>query len=362
MTTTSIAFDQAKSEEFAGRMLTILNDGALALMISVGHRAGLLDTLAALPRATSAELAGAAGLNERYVREWLAALVTGRIVDYDPLDRTYALPAEHAAWLTRAASPSNLATTCQFIPLMGAVEEAILSAFRSGGGLHYHAYHRFHEVMAEDSAQTVVAALFDAILPLVPGLSPALADGIDVLDLGCGRGQALIALAQAFPRSRFAGYDLSEETTAYAQEQVRQLGLGNIRFAALDAARLDEPSRYDLICTFDAIHDQADPARVLRNIRRALRPGGTYLMQDIRAASELHGNLEHPAAPLLYTISTFHCTSVSLAADGAGLGTMWGEELALAMLAEAGFGAVEVHQLAHDFMNSYYTARPGAAR
>jgi 2-polyprenyl-3-methyl-5-hydroxy-6-metoxy-1,4-benzoquinol methylase len=358
MTTTSVAFDSTKSEAFAGRMLGILNDGALALMISIGHRAGLFDTMSGLPPATSGALATAAGLNERYVREWLATLVTGGIVDYDPSARVYQLPAEHAAWLTRAASPNNIAVTCQFIPELGAVQEAILGAFRSGGGLHYHEYPRFHEIMAEDSAQTVVAALFDAILPLMPGLTAALHSGIEVLDLGCGRGLALLALAQAFPQSSFTGYDLTDETIAFAQAQTRQLGLANLRFATLDAAQLDEPARYDLICTFDAIHDQADPAQVLRNIRRALRPGGTYLMQDIRASSELHQNLEHPVAPLLYTISTIHCTSVSLATGGAGLGTMWGEELALAMLADAGFAAVEVKQLPHDFMNNYYIVRP----
>jgi SAM-dependent methyltransferase len=360
MTTTDLEFDQATSEAFAGRMLAIVNDGALALMISIGHRARLFDTMASLPPLTSHELAAAVGLSERYVREWLAALVTGGIIRYDSQARSYYLPAEHAAWLTRAASPNNLAVTCQFIPLMGAVEEAILTAFRSGGGLHYHEYPRFHEVMAEDSAQTVLAVLFDAILPLAPGLDAALRAGIDVLDLGCGRGRALLALAQAFPHSRFNGYDLSDEAIADAQAQARDLDLTNIRFAALDAAQLDERARYDLICTFDAIHDQGDPARVLGNIRRALRPGGTYLMQDIRASSELHHNLEHPAAPLLYTVSAIHCTSVSLAQGGVGLGTMWGEELALAMLAEAGFADVKVKQLPHDIMNNYYIARPGA--
>lgn len=358
MTITTFAFDQAQAEAFAGRMLTILNDGALALMISIGHRSGLFDAMATLPPVTTDELAAAAGLSERYVREWLAALVAGGIVIYDPESRSYQLPAEHAAWLTRAASPNNLAVTCQFISLMGSTEEAILEAFRSGGGLHYHEYPRFHEVMAEDSAQSVVAALFDAILPLVPGIEGKLEAGIDVLDLGCGLGRALIALAQAFPNSRFSGYDLSVEATTAAQAQARQLGLKNVRFAARDAAQLDETACYDLICTFDAIHDQADPARVLRNIRQALRPGGTYLMQDIRASSELHNNLEHPLAPLLYTISTIHCTSVSLATGGVGLGTMWGEELALAMLADTGFVDVEVKQLPHDIMNNYYIAQP----
>jgi 2-polyprenyl-3-methyl-5-hydroxy-6-metoxy-1,4-benzoquinol methylase len=356
-TMTTVELDQAKAEAFAERMLMILNDGALAIMLSIGHRTGLLDRMASLPPATSAEIAGATRLRERYVREWLAAMVTGGIVDYNPENRTYALPHEHAAWLTRAATPNNLAVTAQLIPLLGSVEDGIIASFRNGGGLHYHEYPRFHDVMAEDSNQTVVSALIDTILPLVPGLTDRLRAGIEVLDLGCGQARALLLMAQMFPRSRFTGYDFGEEPIAVAQRNAAERGLRNARLDTQDAALFDEVERYDLICTFDAIHDQADPARVLRNIRRALRPGGVYLMQDIRASSELHNNLDHPVAPLLYTISTIHCMSVSLAQGGAGLGTMWGEEQAVAMLREAGFGSVEVQQLPHDFMNNYYIAR-----
>ena len=356
MTDTTI--DQARAEAFAGRLIGILNDSALALMISIGHRTELFDTLAALPPASSGQIAAAAGLHERYVREWLAALVTGGIVEYDPLARTYALPAEHAAWLTRAASPANLAVTMQFIPVLAGVEDAIIAKFERGGGLHYHDYPRIHVVMAEDSAQTVVAALHDGILPLVPGLTERLRAGIDVLDLGCGEGRALIELARPFPNSRFTGYDLTHETVATATQAAWRHGLTNLRFAALDAAMLAEREQYDLICTFDAIHDQADPAQVLRNIRSALRPSGVYLMQDIRADSALEGNLGHPAGAFLYTISTLHCTSVSLGGGGVGLGTAWGEQLALAMLAEAGFASVSVERLPHDMMNNYYVARP----
>src|SRR5690606_3222684 len=109
----------------------------------------------------------------------------------------------------------------------------------------------------------------------------------------------------------------------------------------------------DLVTAFDAIHDQARPAAVLANIRRALRPGGVFLMQDIRASSHLERNKDHPLGPYLYTISTMHCMSVSLATGGEGLGTVWGEEKALEMLREAGFARVELHRLPHDIMNNY---------
>jgi SAM-dependent methyltransferase len=119
---------------------------------------------------------------------------------------------------------------------------------------------------------------------------------------------------------------------------------------------MDRIGDFDLITAFDAIHDQAEPRKVLRGIADALRPDGTFLMQDIAASSHLHKNMEHPIGPFLYTISCMHCMTVSLALDGEGLGTMWGEEKALELLAEAGFTKVRVEQLSHDIQNSYYIA------
>lgn len=354
---TTQLFDQTKADSFAEHLLGILNSGALALMTSIGHRTELFDTLAELPPSTSQQIAEAAGLNERYVREWLGAMVTGRFVDYNPADKTYRLPAEHAAFLTRAAGSDNIAPFSQYIPLLGNVEDQIINCFYHGGGVPYSEYKRFHDVMAEDSGQTIVSALFDHVLPLVPGLIEALKRGIDVLDVGCGSGRALTKMAQAFPNSRFTGYDFSAEAIATAAAQARHLHLSNIDFQVKDAATLDEGDRYDFITTFDAIHDQAKPDVVLRNIYNALRPNGTYLMQDIHATTDVSGNMDHPAGPLLYTISCMHCMTVSLAYGGMGLGAMWGREKALQLLADAGFTRVDIKRLAHDFQNDYYILR-----
>jgi SAM-dependent methyltransferase len=346
------------AEAFAGRMVGVLNEGALAIMTSIGHRTGLFDAMSGLPPSTSAQIASAAGLNERYVREWLGAMVVGRVVEHDPEGATYRLPPEHAAWLTRAASPNNIAITAQFIPGLASVEDEIIESFKEGGGVPYSAFPRFHEVMAEDSGQTVVAALTDAILPLVPGLTERLEGGIDVLDVGSGSGRAMNLLARKFPNSRFVGYDFSEEAIARARAEAEEYGTTNVRFEVKDVANLDEEAGYDLITTFDAIHDQAKPAKVLEGIARALRDDGVYLMQDIAGSSHHHNNLEHPLGTFLYTVSTMHCMTVSLAQDGEGLGTMWGEK-AREMLREAGFAKVEVKQLPHDFANSYYVVTKG---
>jgi 2-polyprenyl-3-methyl-5-hydroxy-6-metoxy-1,4-benzoquinol methylase len=351
--------DQNKAEEFAERMLGVLNDGALALMTSVGHRTGLFDAMAGLVPSTSEQIASAASLNERYVREWLAAMVVGGIVEHDPENGTYVLPPEHAAFLTRAATPDNIAVTAQFIPVLASVEDRIVESFQKGGGVSYSAYMRFHEVMAEDSGQTVVAALTDYILPLVPGLTRRLEAGIDVLDVGCGSGRTLNLMARKFPDSRFVGYDFSEEAIARARAATQEHGTTNVRFEVKDVATLDEEARYDLITTFDAVHDQANPAKVLEGIAAALREDGVYLMQDIAGSSHLHNNLDHPLGPFIYTVSTMHCMTVSLAQGGAGLGAMWGEEKAKEMLRKAGFGEVKLERLPHDIANSYFVARKG---
>jgi 2-polyprenyl-3-methyl-5-hydroxy-6-metoxy-1,4-benzoquinol methylase len=350
-------FDPSRAEAFGERVLDAINGGALALMLSVGHRTGLFDVLSKIPPGSSEAIADEAGLSERYVREWLGAMVTGEIVEYDVATQTYHLPPEHAASLTREVRPGNMAVTCQWIPLLGSVEDEIVEAFQRGGGVPYSSYHRFHAVMAEESDQTVVAALVDLILPTVSGLTEALEAGIDVLDVGCGSGRALNLLASTYPKSRFVGVDSSQEGVEAANQEVRDRGLTNIQFECQDVAELEDAERFDLITAFDAIHDQARPDRVLAAIERALRPDGVFLMQEIAGSSHVDRDIEHPVGPFLYTVSCMHCMAVSLSDGGMGLGAMWGSETATRMLGEAGFADVRIQSLDHDVINHYYTAR-----
>ena len=223
----------------------------------------------------------------------------------------------------------------------------------------YSAYTRFQEIKAEDSAQVYGATLIGGTLPIVPGLVERLEGGITGADIGCGQGIALNLMAQAFPNSRFVGYDLSEEGIAAARTKAELRGLDNVRFEVKDATTLEERDRYQLITAFDVIHDLAHPAEVLKKIYRALEPGGTFLMVDPAASSHLHENLEHPMGPFLYTVSTMHCMTVSLEQGGVGLGTAWGEQSARRMLAEAGFSEVEVEEVEGDIFNNYFIARKG---
>lgn len=353
-------FNQAGADAFAERLVNAFNEAALCQMTSVGHRTGLFDTMADLPPSTSEDIARAANLNERYVREWLGAMVTSGVIAYEPTAQTYHLPREHAAFLTRRSTPDNLAVFAQYFPILGSVEDDIVKCFREGGGVPYSRYERFHEVMAEDSEQTVLSSLMEHIIPLMPDIQGKLEEGIRVLDVGCGRGRAVNMLATRFPRSEFVGMDLSVDAINYAKRRALDSGLHNVTFVAKDLTHFDQdakPAYFDFITTFDAIHDQAKPLSVLKGIARSLKQDGVYLMQDIHGSSHLHNNTDHPIGTLLYTVSCMHCMSVSLAQGGEGLGTLWGQEKARELLSEAGFTDIRVHQLEHDFQNDYYISR-----
>lgn len=352
--------DPAKAEAFATRLMTALNQGALCLMASVGHRSGLFDVMREMPAATSGEIAAKAGLNERYVREWLGAMVTARVVEVGPENNRYFLPPEHAAFLTRAAGADNIAVFAQYIALLGGVEDDIVECFKRGGGVPYAKFPRFHAVMVEDSGQSVLSSLEAHILPLIPGLQDKLARGIKVLDVGCGRGRIMNRLAELFPKSRFTGMDFSSEAVLFAWEEAAEKKLRNIEFIVADLSDFDqkaEETAFDFVTTFDAVHDQAKPLNVLKGIYRTLRSDGVYLMQDIKGSSEHHKNVDHPLGTLLYTVSCMHCMTVSLAQGGEGLGAMWGEEKTREYLTRAGFRSIEKHELAHDIQNNWYVIR-----
>jgi len=352
--------DPAKTEAFAERLLRALNDGGLCLMVSIGHRVGLFDAMRELPPATSDEIARRAGLNERYVREWLGAMVTGRVVDVDPESNRYFLPPEHAAFLTREARADNIAVFTQYISLLGNIEDDIVECFKNGGGVPYAKFPRFHAVMAEDSGQSVLSSLETHIVPLVPGLADRLAAGIHMLDVGCGRGRIVNRLAELYPGSRFTGMDLSSDAVLTAWEEAAEKKLRNVEFMVTDLSNFDEKAEdeaFDFVTTFDAIHDQAKPLNVLKGIHRTLRRDGVYLMQDIKGSSQVQKNIDHPLGTFLYTVSCLHCMTVSLAQGGEGLGAMWGEEKTRDYLERAGFRSIEKHELAHDIQNNWYVVR-----
>jgi hypothetical protein len=309
-------------------MRQVLNHAMLALAISLGRRTGLLETMARLPPSTSAGIAGAAGLDERYVREWLGAMVTGRIVDYDGSRGTYWLPPEHAAVLTDAAGADDMALAMQSVPALGRVEAQVAGCFRSGAGLPAAELEEWTGLRREELSRRHRASLIGEVLGLVPGLVEGLRGGIDVLELGAGCDQEGL-LQRAFPASRF-------------------------RIGEPEAAGTDPC--FDLVIAFDYLHEHPRPHEVLATVHALLRPGGTLLCMEMAGSSELADNVEHPLGPAVYTVSTLHCLPRSRAAGGVGLGAMWGEAQARRMIAAAGLRDVAARRIDSDVTHVYYVA------
>ncbi len=353
-------FDRDAAKAFQRRMVGVMNDASLGLLLGIGDELGLLEVLARTGPADTATLAEAAGVDERYLREWLDGIVAGDVAVYDAEAGLYSLPAERAACLTPADGPVNLARSLKMLTMLAGVEPDLRERFRHGGGLGYEHYPRFHALMAEEAAATHDAGLLDIVVPVVPGLHERLTEGAVLADIGCGSGHAVNLLARAYPASRFVGFDLGEEAIAAARAEAADWGLTNASFEVRDVATLGEQAAYDVVTAFDAIHDQAFPDRVLAGIATALRPGGTFLMVDIKAESGVENNLGLPWATYLYTLSLMHCMTVSLAGGGAGLGTVWGRQTAVRMLEEAGLVDVEVNEVRTDPFNYFYVARKPA--
>jgi SAM-dependent methyltransferase len=200
-------------------------------------------------------------------------------------------------------------------------------------------------------------ALIDGYLPMVPSLTEQLHAGARVADIACGTGHALVLLARTFPASRFTGYDIDEGAIARARAEAAGAQLPNVTFHVRDAATLTVDEPFDVVFVFDALHDQVDPVAVLDRIHAALAPGGLFFMKEPRAADKLEDNLANPMAPMLYATSTLYCMTVSLAHGGAGIGTMFGEQLARNMLNTAGFVDINVQPAPGDPAGAIYLSR-----
>jgi SAM-dependent methyltransferase len=346
----------AAVQAFTGKVFGMIAGGVSAFMIDLGLRTGLFDAASGAGPLTSGELAVRAGLDERYVREWLAAMTTAGVFRLDG-DR-FELPAAHAVCLS-GESGRNVAPRTQMVGFLAQHLESVARAFRDGAGVPYSAFRPgFTGLMDRLNRFRYDQLLVSGYLAAADGLIERLDDGIAVADIGCGSGHCLNIMAGAFPKSRFVGFDIADDAIADGEAEAAQLGLSNARFEVRDVTALPAAT-FDLITAFDAIHDQAAPDRVLRRAREALVDDGVFLAIDVKASSNLAGNLDHPLGPYLYGVSVMHCMSVSLADGGPGLGTMWGRELATRMFHDAGFSTVEECPAPpQDAVNAIYVCRP----
>lgn len=345
--------DKVEVEAFLDRVAADTSGLAVTILAALGDRLGLFKFMATNGPVTSNELARRTGIHPRYAQEWASAMFSARYLEYDPATETFTLPAAHAPILAEDGGPYFIGGTHQmFLGLIGVVD-LLRQAFLTGEGIPMSAYNAdTWEGMERDMTGVYRANLIQRWIPAMPQVKASLQRGIDVADVGCGSGQILILLAKAFPNSRFTGYDLFEPMIERARANAEAAGLaGRIQFEALDV-REALPVTFDLISTFEVVHDAADPLGLLYSIRRALRPGGRYVCMDIRCSDKLEENTG-PIAAMRYGASLFYCMSTSLANGGAGLGTMGLPESKMRQLCQqAGFG--EVRRLPLEGIHNIY--------
>ena len=350
--------DENRATEFTGRVLADTAAAATIVLAALGDRMGLFKDLAAHGPATSGELAGRTGLSERYVREWLGGMFAAGYLTYDDTQRRYALPAEHVPTLATEPGPAFFGGVHQ--ELIGAIQRyhQVAEAFRTGGGVRPADLHP--DVWAGTSrftAQWHQNTLVQQWLPLVPDTTARLRAGARVADVGCGTGQALIALARAFPAITGTGYDTHPPVIEQARQAAAHAGVADrISYQVLDAAA-GLPESFDVITTFDMVHDAIDPLGLLRSIHDALRSGGRYLCLEINCSDQAADNTG-PIATLLYGFSVLYCMTTSLADGGEGLGTLGLPAPVLRQLAgKAGFTHVRQVEMDNPFNSLYELTR-----
>jgi 2-polyprenyl-3-methyl-5-hydroxy-6-metoxy-1,4-benzoquinol methylase len=353
-----LTLNRSLMEDLGARLERDMAGVAALGLIYLGDRLGLFTALRDGGPATAAELAARTGLVERYVREWLAGMAAARYLAYDARTQRFSLTAEQAAYLADPDSASFTAPTAQYVLKILEQADAVATAFRHGGGVPYSAYDAGVTEGFERSARaTFRNSLVQTWLPALPGVVEALEAGGSMLDVGCGGGGACLAVAQAFPHAHIMGIDAHPPAIERAQAAAAASGLADrVSFTVLRAEDLPDGPAYDLVTTFDVVHDLADPVGALRGIRRVLKPDGAYLMMDPNAADTLEGNLS-AQGQFFYWASVYYCLTVSLAQGGVGLGTCMGEARARELAAEGGFSSFRRLPI-EDGWNAFFDLRP----
>lgn len=355
--TITTTFDPARQEAFVAKALEHNSATMTTLLAAIGDRLGLFKDLAQHGPATARELAERTSLNERYLREWLGGMSSAGYLTYDSATRRFTLPPEHVAVLAQESGPFFFGGIYQMLPAFIGVFDQVTRAFREGGGVKQSQYSDdMWDGLERFTAGWFENLLLQAWIPAMPDVQAHLERGAAVADVGCGRGRALIKLAQAFPRSRYVGYDSFGPTIARATANAEAAGVEHrIRFVERDVSK-GLPEEYDVITTFDVVHDSVDPLGLLRAIRRALRPGGAYVCLEIACSDRLEENANTLGA-MFHGISVLYCMTTSLANGGAGLGTVGMHEPKVRELcAQAGFSSVRRVPLENPF-NTLYEIR-----
>jgi 2-polyprenyl-3-methyl-5-hydroxy-6-metoxy-1,4-benzoquinol methylase len=343
--------DRATSDEHAADQLDAWFRGGLALvLIELGRRTGVLQ---AIGRETwrSSALAEAAGVNERYLLEWLCAMAAFDLVtieiDSEGNER-WRLSPDFLPYLTTSAADTRapLATT-----VVGAAHQMVrlVEPFCDGGGLSYAERDPTLSAAFESDAHINYSSrLVDKIVPVIPGLENRLQDGAIIADLGCGAAHELEFLAQAFPHSHFVGFDVDQSLVHRAHQRLHDRRITNVELHTKAIDELSNSCAFDVVCAFEVIHNLPDPLEALTRAREMLVDGGVFFMYETNASSQRVKDITLPWAGPIYALSLLSCLTVSLAHDGIGYGAMWGVETAGKVLSDAGFDGIGHHEVIDD--------------
>ncbi len=328
--------DWDKVRKFAEQAMGDIGIAMHGALSFIGDRLGIFKAMGGAGWVTSAELAERTGLSERYLREWLSAMAAARYVEYDPAARKFFMPPEHAMILAKEDSPFFFGGFFEGIANI-AMAPKVAEAFKTGKGVPQGEYPpETFEGIERGTAPMYQHHLVRRWLPAMPQVVAALSDGGCALDVGCGSGRAAITIAKAFPKALVFGYDDHPASIERARANARIAGLRDrIGFEVVDCTNLPG-ERWDFITTFDVVHDSIDPVALLKSIRGALKPDGTFLMVEVNVSANLEDNL-NPMGRMMYSMSTLYCMTVSLAHGGAGVGAVMGEPKARELCDQAGF-------------------------
>ena len=352
--------DEMPSALFALQVWKYKEGEVVSLMIHLGDRLGLYKAMAGQGPMTAAELAAATGLHQRWLLEWLRSQAAASLIETSDGDQFELKPEAadvlvedvESLWFAAGAFQGGVASPD--------VVERLADAFRTGIGLSY-------DDLGPSAAHTVERmlgpwsrlALVPVVLPALDGVVERLSRGARVADVGCGSGVALLTMAEAFPNSRFQGYDPSKHAVHRAGAKLKAGNLSNVAFHQVGADDLPAVPTFDLVLTLDCLHDMPRPAEALAAIRRCIKDDGTLLVKDIRAGVTWDENQRNPLLALMFGTSVSTCMSSALSEPGgAGLGTLGlHRELAETMCREAGFTTFTLHDF-DDPANLYYEVRP----
>jgi SAM-dependent methyltransferase len=351
-----MALDQSRLEELLGRFVNDFGATGFAATVVIGDRLGLYRALATGP-ATAAELADRTSTHERYVAEWLAAQAASGYISYDPTSGRFSLSEEQAFALANEDGPMYLPGAFQVMVAAVKDEPKVTQAFATGTGVGWHEHDPDLFAGTERFFRPGYAAnLVSHWIPALDGVQAKLEAGARVADVGCGHGASTILMAQAFPHSRFVGFDYHQPSIERAQKAAAKAGVADRCRFQVASAHAYPGAGYDLVAVFDALHDMGDPVGTAAHIRRTLAPEGTFLLVEPYAGDRLEDNL-NPVGRAYYAASTLLCVPHSLTEEpGAALGAQAGERRLGEVATAAGFG--RFRRAAETPFNLVFEARP----